>query len=193
MHWRESLFPSSAASNTPPFLHIDGFLSAAGAQSILGELIGRRAEFRARGSNRSHPTFYRMITPLAPPAEFLRRFERLAPLLEWRFGIALGIPEIELLGQAYNECGSFGKHSDAAAGGPNWQRRLSGIYYLHVEPKKFAGGALAIYHRRRRYVVEPDHNSAIFFPPNLIHEVLPVSCSSGAFEHSRFAINVWIS
>ena len=102
-------------------------------------------------------------------------------------------PQLELLGQAYNEGGSFGKHSDADAGGPNWQRRLSGVYYVHREPRNFTGGALAIYQRRTRYVVEPDHNSALFFPRDLVHEVLPVRCNSGAFEDSRFAVNVWIS
>ncbi len=43
------------------------------------------------------------------------------------------------------------------------------------------------------YVAEPDHNSALFFARDLLHEVLPVTCESGAFADSRFAVNVWIS
>jgi hypothetical protein len=42
------------------------------------------------------------------------------------------------------------------------------------------------------FAVEPEHNSAVFFPSHLNHEVLPVTCRSKAFEDSRFAINVWI-
>jgi SM-20-related protein len=178
-----------------PYLRITDFLSGAGAELMLCELIHRCAEFRARGYNAAAgPTFYRMTTPLPPSPEFLRCFERTAPILERRFGIDLEAPQIELLGQAYNDGGSFAKHSDAAAGGPNWQRRLSGIYYVHRQPKKFDGGGLAVYDRRgKMYVVEPDHNSALFFSRDLVHEVLPVACSSRAFEDSRFAVNVWIS
>ena len=80
------------------------------------------------------------------------------------------------------------------AGGPNWQRRLSGIYYIHAHPKKFNGGHLAVYDRYgQMYIVEPDHNSAVFFSRDVPHEVLPVRCDSHAFEDSRFAVNVWIS
>lgn len=186
---------SFGTAHAVPYLRITDFVSEAGAELMLRQMIGRRAEFRARGHNAAaRPTFYRMMTALPPSPEFLRCFERIVPLLEQRFGTALEKPQIELLGQAYNDGGSFAKHSDAAAGGPNWQRRLSGIYYLHTQPKKFDGGGLAVYDRRGKvYVVEPDHNSALFFPRDLVHEVLPVACNSRAFEDSRFAVNVWIS
>ena len=177
------------------YLSIKNFLSGAGAALMLRELIDRRAEFRARGYNAAiRPSFYRMASPLAPTPEFLRCFERIAPMLEARFGINLTAREIELLPQAYNDGGAFAKHSDAAAGGPNWQRRLSGIYYIHAHPKKFNGGHLAVYDRYgQMYIVEPDHNSAVFFSRDVPHEVLPVRCDSHAFEDSRFAVNVWIS
>jgi SM-20-related protein len=182
-------------SHPVPYLRITDFLSGAGAELMLREMIDQRAEFRPRGYNAAGcPTFYRITTPLPPSPEFLRCFERIAPILEQRFGTDLEEPHIELLGQAYNDGGSFAKHSDAAAGGPNWQRRLSGIYYVHRQPKKFDGGGLAVYDRRgKMYVVEPDHNSALFFSRDLVHEVLPVACNSRAFEDSRFAVNVWIS
>jgi len=177
-----------------PYLRITDFLSEAGAELMLRQMIDRRAEFRARGRHAAiRPTFYRMTTALRPSVEFLRCFERIVPLLEQQFGAALKTSRIELLGQAYNDGGSFAKHSDASAGGPNWQRRLSGIYYLHARPRQFDGGGLAVYYRRgKACVVEPDHNSAVFFPRDLVHEVLPVACDSRAFEDSRFAVNVWI-
>lgn len=178
-----------------PYLRITDFLSGAGAELMLREMIDRRAEFRPRGQYAAaRPTFYRMMTALRPSPEFLRCFERIVPLLEQRFGTNLEKPQVELLGQAYTDGGSFAKHSDAAAGGPNWQRRLSSIYYLHARPKQFDGGGLAVYDRWGKvYVVEPDHNSALFFPRDLAHEVLLVACNSRAFEDSRFAVNVWIS
>jgi hypothetical protein len=43
------------------------------------------------------------------------------------------------------------------------------------------------------YVIEPDHNSALFFSRDVLHEVLPVTCESRVFEDSGFAVNVWIS
>lgn len=162
---------------------------------FLRDMLERRDDFRARGTNAAgHPAFYRMKAPLPPSDEFLRRFEDLVPVLQDRFGTDLRKPQIELVAQAYNDGSAFGKHSDADAGGPNWQRRLSGIYYLHAQPRRFDGGSLALYDRRgRAHMVEPEHNSAVFFPRDLLHEVLPVTCASKAFEDSRFAINVWIS
>jgi len=135
-----------------------------------------------------------MRTPLEPSTEFLERFAEVVPMLQRRFGIDLHETHIELLGQAYNDGAFFGKHSDGDAGGPNWQRCLSGIYYLHAQPRKFEGGSLALYDRREHaHLLEPEHNSAVFFPRDVLHEVLPVRCASKAFEDSRFAINVWIS
>jgi len=182
-------------AHAPPYRRIADFLPPPSADRLLAELIHRQDEFRARGrSPAGEPRFYRMLTPLEPPSEFARRFEQMAPLLERQFGASLVGARIELRGQAYGDGCSFGKHSDADAGGPNWQRRLSGIYYLHTRPRRFTGGALVLFDRRGgMYPVEPDHNSAVFFPGSLVHEVLPVSCASPAFADCRFALNVWIS
>jgi Rps23 Pro-64 3,4-dihydroxylase Tpa1-like proline 4-hydroxylase len=199
MNWltriASSLRRRFGTNDTVPYLRINDFLSREGAELMLREMIDRRKEFHPRGCNAAgRPTFYRMTTPLAVSPEFLRCFERIAPVLEEGFGAKLEAAQIELLGQAYGDGGSFAKHSDADAGGPNWQRRLSGVYYLHAQPKKFTGGGLAVYDRRgKMYVVDPDHNSALFFSRDLLHEVLLVTCASHAFEDSRFAVNVWIS
>jgi SM-20-related protein len=183
------------AVDEAPYYRISNFLSSETAELILQDLLERRKEFRARGINPSGtPTFYRMNTPWNPCAEFLERFERIIPALQVRFGTDLTQSKLELLAQAYNDESFFGKHSDVDSGGSNWQRRLSGIYYLHRQPRKFEGGSLAVYDGRGGiHLVNPDHNSAVFFPRNAIHEVLPVSCVSKAFEDSRFALNVWIS
>ena len=185
----------TSASREAPHLRVSNFLSPRAAEVILQGILERRDEFRGRGINSSgRPTFYRMSTPLLPSAEFLERFEELAPVLQRRFKTDLSKPQLELLPQAYNDGSFFGKHSDADAGGPNWQRRLSAIYYLHRQPRKFEGGSLALYDRRGNvHIVDPEHNSAVFFARDMLHEVLLVSCVSKAFEDSRFALNVWIS
>jgi SM-20-related protein len=177
-----------------PYYRICNFLSPRGSELILQDMLERRDEFRARGINTSGtPVFYRMRTRLDPSPEFLGRFAEVVPVLQCRFGTDLRETPIELLAQAYNDGSFFGKHSDAHAGGPNWQRRLSGIYYLHAQPRKFEGGSLVLYDRRgNAHLIDPEHNSVVFFPRDVLHEVLPVRCTSKAFEDSRFAINVWI-
>ena len=183
-----------AVGDGEPYVRIGEFLPPVAADALLIELVARRGEFRARGGTAAgDPAFYRMIEPLGPCQEFAARFGELVPLLERRFAADLREARIELLAQAYNDGGSFRRHSDADAGGPNWQRRLSGIFYLHARPRPFEGGALVVHDRRgRAQSVEPDHNSAVFFPRDMVHEVLPVTCASRAFEDSRFALNIWI-
>jgi Rps23 Pro-64 3,4-dihydroxylase Tpa1-like proline 4-hydroxylase len=72
-------------------------------------------------------------------------------------------------------------------------RVLSGVYYFHRLPKAFSGGALRLYGFGAGFVdIEPTHNSLLVFPSWARHEVRPVSCPSGAFMDSRFAINCWV-
>ena len=183
------------AADEEPYYRVSNFLSRETAELILRDLLERRSEFRPRGINPSGTArCYRMGTLWLPCAEFVQRFENLIPTLQTRFGTVLRQPQLELLAQAYNDESFFGKHSDVDSGGANWQRRLSGVYYLHQRPRKFKGGCLVVYGGRgSAHLVNPDHNSAVFFARNAIHEVLPVSCASRAFEDSRFALNVWIS
>jgi Rps23 Pro-64 3,4-dihydroxylase Tpa1-like proline 4-hydroxylase len=179
----------------PPHCRITTFLPPCTAELILLDVVNRRSEFMAKGCRASgDPAFYRMTSPLRVPPEFISRFQELLPMLQRRFKTELRNPQIELLAHAYNDGSFFGRHSDVDAGGPNWQRRLSGIIYLHALPRKFEGGSLIIYDRHgRAHSIEPEHNSAVFFPNNLNHEVSRVSCATKAFEDSRFSINIWIS
>ena len=142
------------------------FLTAEGAHEALTQILDQESHFCPLTGERN---FLRLPKPIELRPAFYQR-------------------------QAYNDGGFFRKHSDADAGGPNWQRRLSGVYYVHTQPRKFEGGDLVIYDRRgHAHRVEPEHNSAVFFARDTLHEVLPVSCASRAFEDSRFAVNIWIS
>ncbi len=173
----------------PPYHRIPGLLPDAAAQEVLTQILDRQSSFCALTGDRN---FLRLPEPLDLLPGFSRTLCATLPYIQERLGIDLVRPEIELYVHAYNDGTSFGRHSDARGGG-NWRRRISCVYYLHRRPRGFEGGSLVIYDERRRpHAVEPEHNSAVFFPSHLIHEVLPVTCRSRAFVDSRFAINVWI-
>lgn len=80
-------------------------------------------------------------------------------------------------------------------------REITFVYFFHREPKAFRGGELRIYDSRLEngeYVsagsyqaIEPKRNRIVFFPSELLHEVMPVACASKAFVDSRFTLNGW--
>lgn len=186
-----TFFSSKTLSRLRAYPHhrITNFLAAHAARQILREILDQRQNFCAMTGNRN---FIRLPKPLELQEEFLKSLCAVLPDVQERFAIDLEHPDIELYVHAYNDGTHFDAHSDAYGGG-NWRRRLSCVYYLHCVPRRFEGGDLVIYDGYGRpNAVEPEHNSAVFFPSNLIHEVLPVVCHSKAFEDSRFAINVWV-
>ncbi len=174
---------------TEPYHRITDFLPAQAAQQVLQQILDQRQNFCVMTGNRN---FIRLPRPLDLHEAFFGNLWAVLPDIQRRFAIDLEPPEIELYVHAYNDGTHFDPHSDAHGGG-NWRRRLSCVYYLHCLPRRFEGGDLVIYDRRgRAHAVEPEHNSVVFFPSDLIHEVLRVTCRSRAFVDSRFAINIWI-
>jgi SM-20-related protein len=174
---------------TPPYHRITNFLPEQEAQHIFNQILGQQGSFCPMTGNRN---FLRLPSPIEPSPAFRQRLWAILPEIQGLFGVNLERPEIELYVHAYNDGTHFGRHSDAHGGG-NWRRRISCVFYLIRQPRRFEGGDLVVYDgRRRAFAVEPEHNSAVFFPSHLIHEVLPVTCCSKAFEDGRFAINVWI-
>ena len=101
-----------------------------------------------------------------------------------------------------NVDGSYFKaHTDAGFDGPV-KRQLTYVYYFNREPKGFNGGELRIYDDMLRngkfaaaesfQVVEPRHNSIVFFPAAVMHEVMPVVVPSKQFRDARFTVNGWV-
>jgi hypothetical protein len=103
-----------------------------------------------------------------------------------------GFHDVELQIAAHNEGGFFRRHSDTYKG---WgiDRVISAVYYFHRQPRAFSGGTLRLYPLTGpgHVEVEPIHNSLVVFPSFVEHEVMPVSCPSGQFMDSRFALNCW--
>lgn len=89
----------------------------------------------------------------------------------------------------------FQRHIDTALGPAARFRVISAIYYYHAEPRRFSGGALRVFSidQTQSITIEPEDNSMVFFPSIFIHEVLPVSVPSRAFEAGRFSVNCWIN
>ena len=95
----------------------------------------------------------------------------------------------------------FKAHTDAGLDGPI-KRQLTYVYYFHREPKAFTGGELRIYDDALSngklaatdsyQVIEPRHNSIVFFQSAIMHEVMPVSMPSEQFRDARFTVNGWI-
>lgn len=112
-----------------------------------------------------------------------------------KFTIARKVFEIV----AHQDGAFFSEHTDTFTGTdvPGSQRMLSCVYYFHRRPKRFSGGALRLYGfdrgSGRPFVdVEPERDTLVAFPSFTRHEVLRVSCESGDFMDSRFAINCWL-
>ena len=94
----------------------------------------------------------------------------------------------------------YRRHIDTFTGedapGPGYRQRvISGVYYFHSQPKRFSGGELYLYplaaDASEFVAIQPEHNSLVVFPSWAAHEVRPVSCPSGQFADSRFAVNCW--
>lgn len=95
----------------------------------------------------------------------------------------------------------FKAHTDAGVN-ETIKRQLSYVYYFNREPKGFTGGELRIYDDTLNngklaatdsfQLIEPRHNSIVFFQSAVMHEVMPVSMPSKQFRDARFTVNGWV-
>jgi Rps23 Pro-64 3,4-dihydroxylase Tpa1-like proline 4-hydroxylase len=109
------------------------------------------------------------------------------------------IHEIELELAAHNDGAHFQLHSDTYASHQpaRGDRMLSAVYYFHRAPKRFEGGCLRLHRIGAQpgdegHDIPPEQNSLVVFPSWGPHEVMRVSCPSGEFADSRFAVNCWV-
>jgi Rps23 Pro-64 3,4-dihydroxylase Tpa1-like proline 4-hydroxylase len=74
------------------------------------------------------------------------------------------------------------------------ERRLSWVYYLNSEPKRFRGGDLLLGDPgAERDVVEPAHGRIVVFSSEIPHEVTTVELDPDDFADARFAITGFVS
>lgn len=86
----------------------------------------------------------------------------------------------------------FKQHNDN--GTPDTEtRRLTYVWYcLLTDYKKFDGGDLRIQVDSDNIFIPPNHNSIIWFPSGLWHEVMPIQLHSDKWEDGRMTLNGWI-
>jgi len=111
--------------------------------------------------------------------------------------IGVAFPEqskIEIEAVQNGDGAFFSAHTDTTRGPFASRRVISSVYYYSKTPKQFSGGALKLYSldRSASLTVEPDDNTIVFFSSMFLHEVLPISLPSGAFEDGRFSVNCWV-
>jgi Rps23 Pro-64 3,4-dihydroxylase Tpa1-like proline 4-hydroxylase len=105
------------------------------------------------------------------------------------------IEQIELV--AHGDGAFYLPHTDTYPGdeyAPGGRRRLSMVYYLHRQPRRFTGGRLRLFDLggEQSIMIEPTHDSLLVFPSSARHEVEAISCPDGAFGGGRFAVNIWL-
>lgn len=193
-----------------PHHRIDGFMGPAMVARLLDLAIARQADFVATKVGNGAKGD---VNPAIRSSLLLRDFGDLRAELESRFSavldesvgilrlspIRLHSLELELVahgdGAFYSEhIDTFTGQADAAA-----DRALTGVYYFHRQPKGFSGGELRLHaiapadgDEMRQFIdIPPGPDTFLLFPAWAPHEVRPVSCPSGVFEDSRFAINCW--
>ena len=109
----------------------------------------------------------------------------------------IGRCSIEMSMRVYLDGGFYKAHRDNS-GQLQRQRKLSFVYFLHREPRRFSGGdlllhdtdtdanaySLAVFSR-----IVPLRNSIVFFPCGYWHQVTPVQCGTDDFGDGRWAVN----
>jgi SM-20-related protein len=134
--------------------------------------------------------------------EIETKMRNLLPIMVERLGSKPFIPsEFELELVAHGDGAFYSRHIDTLTQRNDLvtHRIISAVYYFNLLPRAFTGGVLRLHSlaasgQQGTFIdIEPDRDTLVFFPSWFPHEVLPISCSSGRFLDSRFAINCWIN
>lgn len=201
--------PASPLERAPSIAVRDLLLSTGDLAELLAFTAAQEADFKptgvggladgTSGMNTSYRSSLRLPSPIFKPWRD-RIKASVAPLLP---GIltdlgmrAFDIARYEIELVRHNDGDFYKRHIDTQTGPTATARRaISLVYYFHAEPKAFEGGALRLYALNRNDVfldVEPRQNRLVAFASWVPHEVMPISCPSGRFIDSRFAINCWV-
>ena len=194
----------------PPHLVRRDFLPADTVARLLAYAEENQARFKptrivSGGKGLVAPNM-RISTRLGDLGSFRGELESilrpLAPVIAADLKVeSFKIVKIELELVAHGDGAFFSRHIDTLREEDDrlreTRRLLSGVYYFHAMPKAFEGGALRLHEiawgtADAQFIdIQPEHNSLLFFPSWMPHEVMKVSCPSGRFTDSRFAINCW--
>jgi len=201
--------PAAVKIMTPYLVRRD-FLSADEHAAMLAWALDNEARFvpAGVGNGRVNPAMRRSVSlgDLGPMQTVLktRLKDQAAAFVETLQATPFAVSYVELELVAHNDGAFYRRHKDTRTGGEagRGHRVLSGVYYFYREPKAFSGGCLRLHAIRALDTggagdddgqdVAPEQNTLVVFPSWAPHEVMPVSCPSGAFADSRFAVNCWL-
>jgi len=198
--------PSQATQlRRPRFVVIDDFLSPQEHNELLAFALMSEEQFEAGTVTTYEPEIRQNLVILRFGETVHGRLIQ-NRLLVWfpLFAKTFAMPVFPL--------GSVESHLTAAGDGqyfkvhcddaPDILRVFSCVYYMHREPRGFAGGELRLYdsieegNSRRPAetftAVEPVANRMVVFPSKEFHEARPVRCPSKEFADRRFAITSWL-
>ena len=195
---------------TDAVLYVEEFFASAEVDALQRYLIDREADFVAseviNGDNGGcYDDDYRRSKVLYDVADvypfFADRLMECFPYVVDRLGQPMfDVGQIELQLTVSGDRQWFKAHRDSGHDAVE-TRAVTFVYYCHREPRSFQGGELLIFgdddnisdqeasHEQVR--LSPSQNSIVFFPSNFLHEVLPISCTSGSFGDGRLTYNGW--
>ena len=188
-------------------IQIDNFLEPEEYQQALDVAFGKQAEF-VNSRTVTNAANYRqssiLYATLFPELYYLVKNKILTALplvLENLNYPEFAVSRVEMQMTAHNDGCFYKVHTDAGSEKTK-DRQLTYVYYFYQEPKQFTGGELKIYdtelqdnnfkQKERSQTVEPRNNRIVFFNSRCKHEVLPITCPSQKFQHSRFTLNGWL-
>jgi hypothetical protein len=198
--------PSFLAGQFPPHRLLSGWLGETQSARLMA--YGLAAERRFVPTKLAHNGAGRLddvvrhssvLKDLGAFADPLRhKALALQAGIETAFDMTPGPPnstQMEIV--AHGDGAFYRPHTDTYTGDeytPGGRRRLTMVYYLHRQPRRFTGGHLRIFDRGggQSIDIEPAHDSLLVFPSYARHEVETISCPDGGFADSRFSVNIWL-
>ena len=197
----------------PHYFVVDNFLSPAEADETADHILAHGAQFEdatislyTNQHNSSPVNSLRRARVLNSVADVMHMFVPKLNQLAPRFGTDLRLPplplkKLECQITAHGDGDFFNTHIDN--GLPDIaHRRISYVYYIHQEPKRFTGGVLRFYNTllegrqnacgAHASDYDPVRNSLIMFPSHLHHEVTPIVCGTNALADQRLTVNGWL-
>jgi SM-20-related protein len=188
-----------------PVVQLDGFLSGSEVAWLMELAFAAESRFvpaRVTDNKEDYRQSFMLAAPDALKQLFVAKITAVMPKVmpQLRLGqFALGAIDCQVTASV--DGSYFKAHTDAGVN-ETYKRQFSYVYYFNREPKGFTGGELRIYDDMIRngklaatdsfQVIEPRHNSMVFFQAAVMHEVMPVSVPSKQFRDALFTVNGWI-
>ena len=196
-----------------PFVRVTNFLTPSECDRLLALGLAAREQFSPARVGASHTTRVdpevRVTLEMDDRRSAMEVHRRIAPKLRSLVPKILarlrmdgtGRYLLEMSMRVYLDSGFYRPHSDNHSK-HHRQRKLSFVYFLHREPRRFSGGDLLLHdtdtdaktcYPRGFSRIVPLRNSIVFFPCSYVHQVTPVQCGTDDFGDGRWAVNghVW--